>query len=110
MASKAPETLLTATDAKQLTALLKPAKTKRRTVAEWDEAQRRINCGLWAASRGYSDWLTPTSQQVDRLLDIQAEVLLELVRRNRVTPEQDERLGLASDAIREARQYLDGLD
>jgi hypothetical protein len=110
MASEAPETLLSAADAKHLAALLKPARTKRQTVADWDEVQRRLNCGLWAASRGYSDYLTPTVRQVDDFLDAQAETLLELMRRLRVTPEQDERLGLVSDAIKEARQYLRGLD
>jgi hypothetical protein len=110
MGSEAPETLLSATDAKHLVALLKPARTKGQTVADWDDLQRRLNCGLWAASRGYSDFLTPTVRQVDQYLDGQAETLLELMRRLRVTPEQDERLGLVSDAIREARQYLAGLD
>jgi hypothetical protein len=110
MASEVPETLLAAAHAKHLAALLKPARTKRQTVADWDVVQRRLNCGLWAASRGYSDFLTPTARQVDDLLDAQLEALLEILRRLRVTPEQNERLGLVSDAINEARRYLQGLD
>jgi hypothetical protein len=101
---EAPETLLSAAQAKQLAELLKPVPKKATGDLLWDLRLRHLNQMIFTAwTRSKKD--AATVAQTDSVLDGLAQRLLDTAPQS-PDPVQEQAAGDIREAIRDARDFL----